>query len=632
METVTERKYKNPRDNETVLAQRTSGFKNPMFALLVTQLQSFSVYGDYIGITSSEYLNPISRGATERYWFLLEDTIFNPAGDSLFTISFRPRPNKGFKALKGAVTIDSRDWAIVNFRASPAVEEALPVEIRQSSKRFGKNTWFPVMFEADIKLPNVEVNNSIPEAIMRRRLLDINLNPALEKKDISRAVLTIDESAGKKAEDVLERLRGDSLDTKEQKTYRVIDSLSQAENLERNLNILLTVTRGYIPWKFFNFDINKLIRYNTYEGFRLGLGGETNDRLSEYFRIGGYFAYGFRDETSKYGAHFELDLNKNRRFALRGGYQFDLFETGGFRAWTDENQSFFTNNTRRLFIEQWDKTERYFLGFTIDPLPGISYELMLNRESRKTVGNYGFNSAENSFVNEPFEYTEFINSLRIAPKEKFAETPFGKIKLEEGYPVFYLSYTRGLDNILEGDFDFHHLQARAVHKIRWLRIGTSHFEARGGLASADLPAQKLFVGTSNLITTDDFWRRSFAFADRGSFETMRFNEFLSNQYLELLFRHDLKSLLFARGDFRPHIELVSRAAIGTLSGEENHLYYNFKTLEHGFFESGIELNRLYVGSGIGTALGLGFYYRYGAYHLPEAIDNFTIKFTSKFIL
>ena len=45
METVTERKYLAPgRNNEKVLASRISGVEHPMFALFMSQMQSFSFY------------------------------------------------------------------------------------------------------------------------------------------------------------------------------------------------------------------------------------------------------------------------------------------------------------------------------------------------------------------------------------------------------------------------------------------------------------------------------------------------------------------------------------------------------------------------------------------------------------
>ena len=80
LETVTERKYMSPGLNqENVLATRVSGFKDPMMAFMISQVQSTSFYDDFIRILGSNYINPISRGSTKKYFFTLEDTTYSPS-------------------------------------------------------------------------------------------------------------------------------------------------------------------------------------------------------------------------------------------------------------------------------------------------------------------------------------------------------------------------------------------------------------------------------------------------------------------------------------------------------------------------------------------------------------------------
>ena len=70
MESITERQFLHPDNNhETVMASRVSGFKNSPFAIMATQLQSFSFYDDFITVLEEKYLNPISEGSTKKYFF-----------------------------------------------------------------------------------------------------------------------------------------------------------------------------------------------------------------------------------------------------------------------------------------------------------------------------------------------------------------------------------------------------------------------------------------------------------------------------------------------------------------------------------------------------------------------------------
>ena len=63
------------------------------------------------------------------------------------------------------------------------------------------------------------------------------------------------------------------------------------------------------------------------------------------------------------------------------------------------------------------------------------------------------------------------------------------------------------------------------------------------------------------------------------------------------------------------------AAVGNMSDIDRHQNITFSTLEKGYTESGIEINKLILG------FGLSFAYRYGAYHLPKFQDNIAFKFT-----
>ena len=70
---------------------------------------------------------------------------------------------------------------------------------------------------------------------------------------------------------------------------------------------------------------------------------------------------------------------------------------------------------------------------------------------------------------------------------------------------------------------------------------------------------------------------------------------------------------------KPSLVLVSRMAWGNLRKPEQHVGLDYKTLDKGYFESGIELNQIYNG------LGLGGFYRYGPNQLSKFQDNIAVK-------
>ncbi len=637
METVTERKFLAPsRDNETVLAQRTSGFKNPLFSLIATQLQAFSFYGDYFSMVGEDFLNPLTPGSTKKYFFILEDTTYNDVWDTVYTISFRPRPNYTFRPMRGRISINSRDWAIQNVTASPVWEEnenSLDLTIQQHYQKFGVRTWFPVQLNALLSFERDQEGSQV-YGNMRTYIKQVEINPVLRKNKVSLAKISIDELAVENAEELLGQFRNDSLDAKEKETYRVVDSIGEAENLDKQLELLATLLSGRIPLYYVDLELNKIIGFNAYEGFRLGLGLHTNSRFSRWFEIGGYFGYGFRDQVWKYGYDASATLNKVYNLKAYGGYSFDLSETGASTNFLQGTSGgLFADNYRQLFAQQFDENSKVYAGLSFDPAPSLSTNLRLQRENRLTIGNYRYlveNTAEATRLQNGFNYSELVLGLRYSPNEEVLEAgEYGRISLKEATPVFLLDIAQSLPNVWGARFDYLKIDFKANYTRKSLSWGRSIFELQAGKVFTDgVPFSKLYAGTANGIRNADFLERARAIADRSSFETMQFNEFLNDMYIHLMFRQDFRSILFKKGDFAPHIEVVSRAIWGSLSSPELHQNISTRDLSKGYYESGLELNKLYKLNF--SAFGLGFYYRYGPYTFDEFLDNFTVKFTSKF--
>ncbi|MGB1318894.1 MAG: DUF5686 family protein, partial [Flavobacteriales bacterium] len=74
-ENVYERKFRNGKFTDNVQATRFSGMKNPQFAMLASQMQSFSFYKDYFSLGQQAFLGPISPNSWSRYFFNIQDTI-----------------------------------------------------------------------------------------------------------------------------------------------------------------------------------------------------------------------------------------------------------------------------------------------------------------------------------------------------------------------------------------------------------------------------------------------------------------------------------------------------------------------------------------------------------------------------
>ena len=145
IETINEKQFIQPDNyNEKIVASKVSGFNDPIFSLIASQVQEFSFYNEYFELLDKFYVNPISKGSIKRYLFLLEDTLYNEQKDSIFIISFRPRKGKSFDGLKGFLHINTNRYAIQSVVAEPLEEEqGMRVEIQQNYEFVEGKQWFP---------------------------------------------------------------------------------------------------------------------------------------------------------------------------------------------------------------------------------------------------------------------------------------------------------------------------------------------------------------------------------------------------------------------------------------------------------------------------------------------------------
>jgi hypothetical protein len=617
MESVSQREYLYPgRNNEVVLASRVSGFQEPSFVLLATQLQSFSFYEELITISDQRYLNPISRGSTSRYSFILEDSLFTAENDTVFVISFRPYNDRNFQGLKGLLNINSRGYAIQSVIAEPAEKgKFFSVKIQQNYKLVDNRQWFPVELNTEIHFPNMRANNT-HYALGKGRsyLSDISLTPDLPRRNFSHIELRVDPNAHQQSDEFWNQLRAEPLTEKNIVTYQRIDSIGQTNRFDRGLRTIETLASGFIPAGIFNIDYTSLLDYNMQEGARAGLHLKTNQKVSSRFSIGGKFAYGFGDKVIKYGGYGELLIYRPYRLTLGVYHSYDTKEAGGY-SFLIPSGTFSSESSRRFVLQNLDYVTENEIRLKFQGLQYFSGELSVTQSRHETMGDYRFFSDE-EWINK-FSFFETGIRLRYAYKEKFFQTPKGeKISLGTKAPVLYVNVSKGFDNSSE-EFRYLRTVARISQSITKPKTGTSSLTIEAGNISGEVPVSKLFFGRSSYA--------SFSMEAENSFGTMRMNEFLNRDFVNVFFRHNFHSLLFKKGKFSPQIVAVTNIGWGSFGSGSNHQGLHYKTMEKGYFESGILINNIFNQLFLGY--GAGLYYRYGPYAFNKTIDNFAFKLT-----
>lgn len=641
-EKVSEISYKkNKGHREKVTGINTAGFKEPVYNVLALDANPFSLYSNDYQLFKTEYAGPLARDAFKNYSFKVLDTTHTkrPA----YVIYFKPKREQAVAGLEGILYLDTLSYAIQEAKAQ--LLGNIRLEVHHRYKYFEKEKlWFPesqtttirpglggkeiAVFGGNISLGKVQGRNTILSRIFKGKTEknDLYLTSTSHNYDISFssefserrpvAEIRVMPGAGEQPDDFWKKNRQESFDLRDRATAFKVDSIIRSRGIERKIEVKKAMANGYYPVGFWDFKLGKFFKFNNYEGIRLGVGGRTNDHFSEKISLGGYAVYGFKDRTWKYNLNSLFFLNKPTGTSLELGYTDDISEVGSFEYLTGVND-FSILEPRFVNINFFYNFREYYAGLHHRINSKLETELRLVRSDITQLQNYSFNPDGRSY--RDYTLAQAKLSFLWRPFSRFLRTPDENILVEKKFPKVTGEINQAFSGIMGGDFTYTKFGLKIEHEIRRLDLSRTEFILEGDYALGDVPLTHLFHSYPNNPNRDEILRR-FSVAGRNSFETMYYNEFFSDKLVMFHLRHQLRPFHISES-FKPELVLIGRYAIGSMDKPERHEQVSFKTLEHGYTEAGMELNKIFSGFGLSAA------YRLGAYSLPTFRENFSFKFT-----
>lgn len=621
MESVSEHKYLSPdRSHDKVIATKMSGLKDPLFIFLLSQFQPTSFYESVIDLAGKKYINPIGYGFDKLYFFHLSDTLFNtPKGDTTFIISFKPAKGRNFDALTGLLYINTCNWAITHVIAEPSKpEESVTIKIQQMYEFLDNKQWFPVHLNTEITFNNLEAGSGKPVGIGKSYRSNIILEPELVKKQFDNISVEVLPDAVNRDEYYWNQYRSDSLSGKEVYTYRMIDSLGKANNLEAKSNLLTSLLLGRIPIGKVDLAIDKLFRFNAYEKTYLGLGLSTNNRLSRSYSLGGFAGYGFGDKTTKYGGSLQLNLMKYNALKLKIKYTSDIEETARVTFFDDDQVPFTTLNLRNFYIANFEmsETKEALIHFTL--LKYVTAAAGVRQSQKRALYNYNYLEQQGDVLisGKDHNFGYFVGGLRFAFKEKFVRNIHEQISLGTIYPVLWVQYTGSYIGLFNGNYKYNRLDLKLKYSTYQRLAGQTTFNLAGGFIDNDAPLSELINGRGSAGA-------AFSVFAPNSFTTMKPLEFIHDRYAALFVTHNFGKLLVRTKLFEPEIALVINMGIGSMKKPENHEVIEFKTMEKGYYETGVVINNIVKTSLSG--IGVGTFYRFGPNSYNKELMNLMLR-------
>lgn len=624
---------------ETVEATKMAGFKKPIYELIGLKLQSFSIYDDKYDLLENTFNGPLGTTALNDYSYKILDTLSIQNRD-VYLIFFSNKKRKKENGLHGVLYIDKENFAVA--KAILRVKSLIDVSATHEYLYFPEQKlWFPnartfkivkgnndenikilggqIEFQGDnlenFKNSREKVTSDFVYLLSKSVYFEHKFNQPLH---ISHKTLAIEvpDSAIKKSDLYWKQNRKDTLDFRGIETYKSLDSLVISRGIERKLNIGRRILDGYVPVSFFDIDLRYLVKYNNFEGFRFGFGGVTNDRLSSIFKLEGYTAYGLKDEKLKYKYGTSIRVGKASNTWIGTSYTDDLREIAS-TSFAIDKRIFKIYDPRPINVSTFYqyKQIRGYIETQLIPKTESLWEL----SQSKVVPTFDYAFKNNDATFSEFTLTTFMVSLQWNPFSDFMLTPSSRLEIEKKYPKFTFQVTKTLPGLAGNNFEFAKFDLRIDIQKKFINGQNTSLYSEFGYALGDVPLTHLYNASPNNLNNDKLLQR-ITLAGKNSFETMFFNEFFSSKYAFLQIKHGFKRVtLFKK--VKPTLVFVSRVGWGTMDQKQQHLGFDFKTLEDGYFESGIELNKIFKGFGVS-----GFY-RYGPNQLSRFEHNIAIKAT-----
>lgn len=272
--------------------------------------------------------------------------------------------------------------------------------------RFTANKkWFPYQINTEFQFPAIQFSKKhYPAGKSTVKISEVEFDVPVKKRFNAIKLIVEDGAANDTLR--LEEARGSKISDKERTTYHKIDSLAEEANFERLMNIFSILSTGKIPIGKLSIPMDKLFTFNQQEGYRVGLGLETNKRLSRHFNVGGYFAYGFRDREWKWGGHSQINLHQRSQLKLDLLYTDDLFERGGVDFREDEFDLTSTSALRTFFVNKMDRERKASVGLSGLLTQNFKVQLIGNYRRIWYFDDYRFDNSQFPTAGFPVQHDD----------------------------------------------------------------------------------------------------------------------------------------------------------------------------------------------------------------------------------
>lgn len=577
-ETVSEKVYrKEPHSEKTYIRGINSGGVNELFStgdMLTTVLkdvfQDIDIYQDRFRFLQYPFDSPVSEAGINFYKFYIMDTVYVDK-EKCFHLSFVPNNPQDFGFTGHLYILADSTYRVKESQLNlPKKTDINFVDNMIIDQKFGElptGEW--VLLEDDMLCELSYLKKVLGSYQVRRttRYFDFSFDPIPESMFKRKEKEIKDVNAMMRNEMYWSQYRQEELTKSETRMGSFVDDLTKIKGSKYIIFVLKALIENFVETstpdsKVDIGPINTIISSNYIDGLRLRGSLQTTAKLHPHLFLKGYYAYGFKDQKSKYMGEVEYSFNKKEylpreypKNSLTLTYQYDNMLPSDKFISTDKDNVF--TALKVCSVDQYNYERKATLKYEREREFGLKTTAMFRHANYEPCGELFYRTmagesalqsaldrqelAGQKWVKSPFNthditVTEMSFGLRYAPGETFVNTKQRRLPVNLDAPEFTLQHTLALKGVLGGDYTYNMTEASAYKRFWLSSWGNIDVYLKGGIQWNKVPFPLLIMPAANL---------SYIIQDE-TFNLINNMEFLNDRYASLDVSWNMQGKLFNR--------------------------------------------------------------------------------------
>lgn len=555
-------------EKEFLEGNKNSGFSNNQLLIeFVKELYAdYDIYDNYLKFFDKAFTSPLSRTGIDVYNYALMDSAYRD-NKWCYNIVFYPR-RQGELTFRGDFWVNDTTWAIkeinMHLNKTANINWVKEVYIEQEFDVLNDSVFLIKRdhFMSDFAFSKKDESRGIYGK--RTTLYDNHVFNIKKERNFYKAqVDPYQWEVYNRPNEFWEERRMENLNKDERQIYVMLDTLHTVRRFKTMHSVATLMASGY--YELPGFDIGpvfSIFGYNEAEGLRIRAGGRTYFGQNDMWRLEGFMAYGFKDDKFKYGISGKWLLNRNSRLIVFGGNRRDIEQTGASLTTSNDVLGRNLASSALVTIGANDRLTNINLtsfGFELEPFKNLIFRTTASYKTLKsateTFSMDYFDSEGN--IQSEIRQPEIELSLAYTPGIRTSGFGVERNIINYGkYPQFFLGYTYGLKDFIQGDFEYTKLQTLYTQPWNIGGIGRLYSTIELGKIFGEVPLGLLSPVPGNQTL----------FSIYNTFTQLDYYEFVSDTYASVHLEHNFGGRIFSRIGFLRNLNLREIVGIRAIYG------------------------------------------------------------------